>query len=190
MMEHSVEILKKMRSDATASMLAKLMQHLLDVEADAASGVGYDAVATESLDGGVECNRSSLDNKDPLRLHIPYFGTISFHRKVPVSATMPKRRDAPALFDTYGIDLVQGAEAYQESSAQCRHHWSHQPLSPQAISEAYPAVVGMVDWFNPSQPMDAADDLTFQSINENLFSSIFDGLGDGGAFLGSDIFPG
>jgi hypothetical protein len=190
MMEHSVEILKEMRSDATASMLAKLMQHLLDVEADVANGVGYDAVATESADGHVECNRSSINSKDPLRLHIPYFGTISFQRKVPASATTSKRKGAPALFDTYGIEPVLGTESYQETSAQWEHHWFHQPLSPYASPELYDNGAAIVDCLDPSQPMGAADDLTFQSINENLFGSIFDGLSDGGPFLASDIFPG
>jgi hypothetical protein len=182
MMEHSVSILRNMRNDATASVLAKLMQHLLDVENNAANGVGYKAVATESVDGRVQCNRSSLDSQDPLRLHIPYFGTISFHRKPfpkAVPGTISNQRLAPALFPTCGLDPNQRTAPYPEIPAQWDNRWSHQPLPPYVSAGPNSTEVGIDDWLNPSLAVGAADDLTLQNINENLFSSIFDSVADG-----------
>ncbi|KAJ4349156.1 hypothetical protein N0V95_004851 [Ascochyta clinopodiicola] len=81
LMERTLQILKDMENDEIATKLSFIMQRLLDVEADAASGVGYSAVVTNSDDTVAECDGEALENDGRLQVHVPYFGTIKLQRK-------------------------------------------------------------------------------------------------------------
>ncbi|UPX20657.1 uncharacterized protein EKO05_0010883 [Ascochyta rabiei] len=82
LMERTLQILKDMENDEIAAKLCIIMQRLLDVEADAATGVGYSAVVTKGDDTVAECDGELVDNDGRLQVHVPYFGTIKFQPKV------------------------------------------------------------------------------------------------------------
>jgi hypothetical protein len=175
MMERSVEILKQMRDDVSASKLSRIMQHLLDVEAEAASGVGFNAVATETGDGNSEYDGAFVDGRNTLQLHIPYFGTICFHRKPIIHTSAIPNDTLPDQIPTQS----------QQSSAQWDSCWSHQGLSSGGDVDSYNDSAELAGMFDFTNDMGYSDDLTLQSINESLFSSLFDGLDGYDAMLGA-----
>ncbi|KAF9694131.1 hypothetical protein EKO04_008053 [Ascochyta lentis] len=85
LMECAHQILKDMKNDEIAAKLSIMMQHLLDVETDAATGVGYSAIVTNRDDTAAECGGEAVDKDDRLHIHVPYFGTIKFQRKARVA---------------------------------------------------------------------------------------------------------
>jgi hypothetical protein len=80
MMQRTLEVLQGFEYDETASKLTKMMQSLLDVEADAAIGKDYSATAVYNGDKTAEYQSELLDEGRKLQLRIPYFGTITLHR--------------------------------------------------------------------------------------------------------------
>jgi hypothetical protein len=148
-MERTVQILQNMEDDATAEKLSRIMTHLLDVEAASASGVEYSAESTENEDDGtMECGADFVDSeKDRLQLHIPYFGTINLQRKS-IAGIPPAEQGE-------GYTAVGDLASYQ--AQQMFPEWDNQ-------------------WSLPGSSADIGelDDWTLQSINQGLFSGLFD----------------
>ncbi|KAI5460190.1 hypothetical protein BGZ63DRAFT_389673 [Mariannaea sp. PMI_226] len=85
LMERTVDIIECMAragSDAIASKIARILGHLLAVEANAASGTSY---STNSSCGDgkqeLECHGQLTNGGKMLQVHIPCFGTINFERR-------------------------------------------------------------------------------------------------------------
>lgn len=167
MMERTVEILEAMRDDATAVKLVRMMKHLLDVEIDALKGVAYNAVAAERECDQAEYESAFVNGRATLQLHIPYVGTIDLHRKL-----YPE-----AVVDGLGMQQVGNGETLprgQEGTT--NENWTQQSgLSDGdwGFQDDDPDFAAMLD---SAQYLAAPGDLTLQSINESLFSSLFDGL--------------
>jgi hypothetical protein len=154
MMERTVGILKAMEEDAIAQKLSKIMQHILDVEAASANGANYSASATKSEgEGTTECDGGFGDiEKNKLQLHIPYFGTINLQRVLGDTATGRTRRS-------------EGDGAVGDSTVD-QDHRSFSEWDDQWLQLGSSAEFGDLD------------DWTLQSINEGLFSSLFNRVGD------------
>lgn len=175
LMERTFQLLDRMENDEVASKLAPIMQHLLTVEAEAVNGVDYSAVTTRTVDGGVECDGEFVDGKKTLQLHIPYFGTIHFQRRVilkPAGGTQPQEHPISHTV-TSNPDLpdqvvAKGQPSLAEWSSQCAQ--ATQPShSDWELSNGVP-LPDMLDFTNE---LTTPDDWTLQSINENLFSNLF-----------------
>lgn len=80
MMQRILEVMQWTEYDELASQLAKMMQSLLDIEADAANGTEYSATTVESREVATEYQSEVLDEGRKLQLRIPYFGTIVLQR--------------------------------------------------------------------------------------------------------------
>ncbi|KAJ4990483.1 NmrA-like family protein [Stagonosporopsis vannaccii] len=80
MMQQVLEVMQWKDHDDLASQLAKMMQSLLDIEADAARGTEYSAMAVDSSDVTAEYQSELLDEGRKLWLRIPYYGTIVLQR--------------------------------------------------------------------------------------------------------------
>ncbi|CAM1511837.1 Fc.00g093500.m01.CDS01 [Cosmosporella sp. VM-42] len=86
MMEQTVFIMKTMAqdgSDKIASRISSILQHLLEIEDDAALGGTYitDSAHGNSAGGEeLECDGNISDGGNALRIYIPYFGTIKIER--------------------------------------------------------------------------------------------------------------
>jgi hypothetical protein len=166
-MERTLDILKRMSDDATAIKLARIMQHLLDVEGSAVNGIGYNAVA-EDEDGAVECNGDFLDNQNTLQLNIPYFGTIKLHRKLNSNTT--EGATMPASNSTRSRQATPLVHADDQ--------W-HQQLFSSHIDPSFDTTqYGFSGMLDPTHGWSTSDDLTLQSINESLFSSLFSASAD------------
>ncbi|KAH6613849.1 hypothetical protein C7974DRAFT_65679 [Boeremia exigua] len=121
MMQQTLRIMQWVDSDELALNLARMMQSLLDVEADAADGTEYSATAMHSHVGATEYQSELLDEGRKLQLRIPYFGTIMLQRE-PGSAqndvaTAPDGFTFEAEFDC-GIDWSQQAAACDDWTLQ------------------------------------------------------------------------
>jgi len=66
----NMEVVSKLNEDMLAAKCAKLLQHLLHIEEDAARGQNYSAEKVHLQDGYHE------DNHNALLIAVPYFGTI------------------------------------------------------------------------------------------------------------------
>lgn len=78
-------------ADAIAPKLERIIQHLLDVEASAATGTIYSTSTSHSDEGGFEGCLTQGGNA--LQIHIPYFGTITFERGVISKSAPSQNRD-------------------------------------------------------------------------------------------------
>lgn len=141
MMQSTLEVLQGFEYDETASKLSRMMQSLLDVEADAAIGTEYSTTAVYNGDKTAEYQSELLDEGRKLQLRIPYFGTITLHRS-PASVMI---NDFAATNDL----LVTDQGIYQTSL-----DWNDR-LSPQEI-------VTCNDWTLPN---------VNQALFQDLFGS-------------------
>ena len=178
LMESTFEILHHMENDVIAAKLARLMRHLLDVEADAANGVEYGAVATENDNGPAECGGEFVNSKDTLMLHIPYFGTINLQRGL-VSAptgTTTQLNHSGSTSNIVPSDIEM--EQHNRPLSDLDTQWPQQPHS------SWGDLDRMID---PTGDFGVPDDWTLQSINESLFSTLFNSVDDQDAFY--NILP-
>ncbi|KAF1939323.1 hypothetical protein EJ02DRAFT_446290 [Clathrospora elynae] len=154
LMERTFSILAAMENDTIAAKLSSIMYHLLDVEAASANGVEYSAATTEDHDGALtECDGEFINGQNTLQLHIPYFGTINFQRRLVC-------RPAEGMIGLCST-LTTSNDVRPEQAVQ----------QDQSISSEWSLL-------NSTDDMGALDDWTMQSINEGLFNSLFSGLGD------------
>ncbi|KAH7384424.1 hypothetical protein DE146DRAFT_760193 [Phaeosphaeria sp. MPI-PUGE-AT-0046c] len=166
MMERTVEILGAMRDDATAGKLVRIMQHMLDVELDAFKGVAYKAVASERVHNQAEYEGTFVNGRTTLQLHIPYVGTIDLHQKLCPASTMEDRGGETSSIGEAAIEKVVSSNNYwAQQSGPSDGDWT--------LQDGDPDFAAMLD---SAQYLGAPEDLTLQSINESLFSSLFDGL--------------
>ena len=142
MMERTVGILRIMEDDAIATKLSRIMEYLLQVEAESASGVGYNTFTSEADEGlATECDGRFMDEENGvLQLQIPYFGTITLQRGL-----------APSTVTAAGILSTQASEHTQPSLTEWDNQWS---------------------LLDSSEHMGELDDWTLQSINEGLFGDL------------------
>lgn len=82
-MEHAIELVQEASqedSQTITSKVARMMRHLLDVEASSVGGTIYNATSAkgqdQEYDGGTELKASHHG----LHIYIPWFGTIKFER--------------------------------------------------------------------------------------------------------------
>lgn len=80
--------------DLVACKLARIIHHILTIEANAARGDMYNASSSKIDDGGLECDGRLTNDGKTLQIHIPYFGAINFERGV-VSKSVPKTEAQP-----------------------------------------------------------------------------------------------
>ncbi|KAJ5100297.1 hypothetical protein N7456_006349 [Penicillium angulare] len=81
MMERTLEIIEstaRHSSDKITSKLGRIINHLLNIEANAANGTMYNTSSSQGNDGGLECNGDLTDGGKALNIYIPYFGKINF----------------------------------------------------------------------------------------------------------------
>jgi hypothetical protein len=176
LMECTVEILQSMRNDATASRLGEIMQHLLDVEANSAKGVVYDAVAEEDPGEPTDCGGKLENSNGKLKLRIPYFGTVVLQRELGsrhAGAISQPQSDGPSL--SAGVhDLLD-----QQPSVQ----WNYQYSGTPGPSDNRFAVDGNnltgEQAFDDLLDFAMPNDSTLKTVNESLFSSLFGNLGNG-----------
>jgi hypothetical protein len=155
-MQEILNIFNGMGNDATASKLAHTMQNLLDIEGWVANGVGYSAVVMEERDVAVECNGDIVNDRNTLRLKIPYFGTIKVRRNV--NLTMEEISQDP------GMDVPGGGASNSRS-----------PYGDWSFDTVPGALAGTID---AASDWGVTDDMTFQNVNQSLFSSLFSGMHD------------
>lgn len=188
MMERTLNILARMENDEIASKLTRIMQHLLDVEADAANGADYSAVTTKSNHGATECDGEFIDGKNTLQLHIPYFGAINLQRRLiskPTGeATQPRRHGSIVVeTNTKLPDQVMGQS--QRPILEWDNQWSHLPDPSWGNSDLYSNDARLPQMFDSTNNLGDPDDWTVQSINEALFNSLFSGADDQDAVHGA-----
>ena len=85
MMERTLDIIESMArtgTDAIASKIACILRPLLAIEANAASGTDYSTNSSKGDEEELECHGKSTNGGKGLYVHIPYFGTINFERRV------------------------------------------------------------------------------------------------------------
>lgn len=120
MMQRILEVMQWTEYDEVASQLAKMMQSLLDIEADAANGTQYSATAVDSSEVVTEYQSELLDGGRKLQLRIPYFGTIVLQR-------MPGSDPNGATSATSAADgFVLAAQDAFENSLDYDVDWSQQ----------------------------------------------------------------
>lgn len=184
MMERTVEILMRMENDAIACKLARIMQHLLDVEADANTGTEYSAVSVESEGAATECEGGFVNDKSTLQLHIPYFGTINLQRRMvsnPVQRAIPSLHDGSKSTTLNNVLPDELMASSQLPFSGWDNEWSQPPLTTYGNLNLHNNEASFPDLFDPTSDVGLLNDWTLQSINESLFSSLFGELDDGNA---------
>ncbi|KAJ4367258.1 hypothetical protein N0V83_006839 [Neocucurbitaria cava] len=111
-MERSLEILQVMIGDELALKLCKVMQYLLDIEADAANGIDYRAATTSIDDSAIGEYGGLVDEGSTLQLHIPSFGIISLQQR----SAMEASTDRTAVADPFNINNGLGTPLDEEWS--------------------------------------------------------------------------
>ncbi|KAL4924046.1 uncharacterized protein BDV17DRAFT_284958 [Aspergillus undulatus] len=114
MMERVSEIIDSMAqqscTDAIAPKLTHVIRHLLNVEANAATGTVY---STSSSNGEGEIDGNVTHEGKALHIHIPYFGTINFEHGS-VSKTSQLNLHIPTAPDDFdpqlSFPMIAGAE--------------------------------------------------------------------------------
>ncbi|KAL2825339.1 hypothetical protein BDW59DRAFT_146432, partial [Aspergillus cavernicola] len=95
-MERTSETIESMArarvADAIAPKLTRIIHHLLDVEASAATGTIYSTSSSDCDEG--EFDGNVTHGGKALHVHIPYFGTITFERGI-ISKSAPSQLDVP-----------------------------------------------------------------------------------------------
>lgn len=166
MMERTVDILETMREDATATKLVRMMKHILDVELDALQGVAYKTVASEREQDQAEYEGGFVNGRATLQLHIPYMGTIDLHKKLYPETLVPLGNADQVAVDTT-LPGIPSTGSWSQEAFPSDLDWS--------LQEEDPDFAAMLD---SAQFLSGPGDLTLQSINESLFSSLFDGMDD------------
>ncbi|PWY83697.1 hypothetical protein BO94DRAFT_536386 [Aspergillus sclerotioniger CBS 115572] len=83
-MERTYEIIETMArsgTDGIAMKLARVIHHLLAVEATAANGTIYQTSTSKGSEGEFEYDGKLTNGGTSLHVYIPYFGTIDFEQK-------------------------------------------------------------------------------------------------------------
>lgn len=154
MMERTSEIIESMArestSDSIAPKLTHLIQHLLDVEDNAANGAIY---CTSSSSGEGEIAGQLTDKA--LHIHIPYFGTISFEQ----GGVSRSAQNDLAFPDLNQQEVPSGLHGYPNIQEQLQI-----PTSGHLVNDSVddPMISGMADW-------------DLQGIDIALFDSLFAG---------------
>jgi hypothetical protein len=105
MMERTLDVIESMAragTDAIASKIARILRHLLTIEAHAASGTSYNTNSFKGDEEELECHGKLTDGGKGLNVHIPYFGTINFEprawsKSVSTTPTAPEHGLAATL---------------------------------------------------------------------------------------------
>ena len=109
MMERTLEIFDSMAlagTDVIASKFARIIRHMLDIEANAANGTNYTTNSLKGNEGELECDGKSADGGKALHVYIPYLGAINFE---PQNAQFPvpgATTDADDDWDLQGVDIA------------------------------------------------------------------------------------
>jgi hypothetical protein len=172
LMGRTFDILQQMKDDEIATKLVRIMQHVLEVEADASNGAEYSAMATESDIAATACEGEFVDGNKSYQLRMPFFGVVDLRRQ-PVlipgqSSALGAQRDPRD-----GASSTRGDEQIQPSFPEANVQWSQQGswlpsevLGQHGIDTQLPGF------------LDMPDDWTLQSINDSLFDSLFGGMDD------------
>lgn len=81
LMEHTLDIIESMAlpgTDAISSRISNILRPLLAIEAHAASGTSYSIKSHRGDAEALDCHGELADDGREVRVHIPYFGTITF----------------------------------------------------------------------------------------------------------------
>ncbi len=136
-MERTLDIIESMAHsgiDAIASKIARILRHLLAIEADVASGTIYSINSSKIDDKALECHGKLTNGGNWLQIYITYFGTINFERCA-ISETISAVPTTPhqSLPTTMAADMLlpdQLAEQNQKSPSgpdyQMGGHLEHQ----------------------------------------------------------------
>jgi hypothetical protein len=163
LMERSHQVFQNMKDDSIAMKLSHIMQHLLEVEAEATKGVEYSTTGTASEIAADGSDGNYIDGKNAYQLRMPFFGVINLQRKpvsMPVDCSI---QSGPLQLD--GSSHTLGGDGNDA--------WAHQHSWPSAEENT----------LLPSNFLDT-DDWTLQNINDSLFDSLFGGINDQNAMYG------
>lgn len=100
MLDQALDRMDAMRDDNNDVLMedsGKLIRHLLDIDADAASGSRYTATRIRRYEYHVQDGSTEEGGHGELHLPIPYLGTIKITRQGPVSRTMPDSSDRASI---------------------------------------------------------------------------------------------
>ncbi|KAF2690143.1 C6 zinc finger domain protein [Lentithecium fluviatile CBS 122367] len=100
-----MDVISNVNGDATTDQSAKLIQRLLDIEADAAEGSSYTATSVRGNDDDVQEGMET--DGEELRLHIPYLGVIKIARQGPISREPSLGNAASRPHQTSQVELLQ-----------------------------------------------------------------------------------
>lgn len=81
LMESTLDMLESMArhgADAISSRISNILRPLLAIEAHAASGISYSIKSHRGDAKALDCHGELADEGREVRVHIPYFGTITF----------------------------------------------------------------------------------------------------------------
>ena len=100
LMERTLDIMESMAraddTDVIASKFARIIRHLLDVEASGASGTRYTTKSSQGNEREVEYDGRMADGGRTLHVYIPYLGAIDFERgTIPKSAPIATKTATP-----------------------------------------------------------------------------------------------
>jgi len=163
LMECAHQVFQKMKDDCIAVKISHIMQHILDVEAEATNGVEFctTAIASEiAADGG---DGKYVDGNKSYQLRMPFFGVINLQRKQSSDiASMVGQPDDAQTEESSHMPFQAGDDV-----------WTQQQSWPAAEERT----------LFSSDFLDI-DNWTLQSVNDSLFDSLFGGMGDQNGMFG------
>jgi hypothetical protein len=169
LMERTFDILQQMKDDEIATKLVRIIQHLLEVEADASNGAKYSTMATESDIAATACDGDFVDGTNSYQLRMPFFGVVDLRRQpVHIPSALDSQQDSRD-----SASSTRGDERIQPSFPETNVQWSQQGSW---LPSEVPGQYGIDT--QPSGFLDMPDDWTLQSINDSLFDSLFGSMDD------------
>jgi hypothetical protein len=179
-MERALDIIETMArvgTDAIASKLARVIRHLLTIEASAANGTAYRMTSSKGSEGELECDGKVTGAGAALHVYIPYFGAIDFERRAisesPLLTPLPLEQSVSASSVTTVPLSDQLITQNQKLPLSCLGN----PLQRSPISTD----VCSFDGFNtqstqsivPIEASNIEDGWDLQGVDLALFSALF-----------------
>ena len=124
MMERTLDIIETMAragTDAIAAKTARILRHLLVIEANAASGTSYSTNSSQGHEQELECHGKLTNGGEGLHVHIPHFGTVNFERRaisksISTAPTAPEQYVPSTLIADMLLPDQQGEHNHQPPS--------------------------------------------------------------------------
>ncbi|KAJ5929340.1 hypothetical protein N7454_007188 [Penicillium verhagenii] len=180
MMERTTEIMTSTASrglDGITSRLAQIIQHLLVIEENCASGTLYSTSSSKGSERELEFFGKLTDDGKALHIYIPYLGRINFERRAFPTSDRAEKSGGESSLPSSGCQFADQSENDFDITNSPLTGMPQFEQLPSPKSNESPEINGDFLRDQVYEPMDPSwvDDWDLQGIDIGLFDSLFRG---------------